>query len=158
MNSCQPGRGPYTSKLILTKSMTFSVMKYVGSSWKGSEGIESSRQICTLSTSEIKAGNVQFDHEKNTLNKGRRWLDQIRHVLKFTFFTIIYMVKHESNHYRLRHLCPIHQIVHHTKQYVSWSDSSLLTSRRLWVLIGTKDRSGKDGRLHQLKALFLLES
>ena len=33
------------------------------SSWKGSEGFESTRQICTVSTSEIKAGNEQFDHE-----------------------------------------------------------------------------------------------
>ena len=33
------------------------------SSWKGSEGIESTRQICSVSTSEIKAENKQFDHE-----------------------------------------------------------------------------------------------
>lgn len=33
------------------------------SSWKGSEGIESTRQICSVSTSEIKAENEQFDHE-----------------------------------------------------------------------------------------------
>ena len=47
---------------------------------------------------------------------------------------------------------------HHTKQYVSCSNSSLLTSCWLRVLIVTKGRRGRDGRLYQLKALFLLES
>ena len=34
-----------------------------GSSWKGSEDTESTRQIYLASTSEIKAGKEQFDHE-----------------------------------------------------------------------------------------------
>ena len=33
-----------------------------GSSWKGSEGIESTRQMYIVSTSEIKAGKEQFGH------------------------------------------------------------------------------------------------
>ena len=33
------------------------------SSWKGSEGIESTRKLWLVSTSEIKAGKEQFDHE-----------------------------------------------------------------------------------------------
>ena len=33
------------------------------SSWKGSKGIESTQKIYLVSTSEIKAGKEQFDHE-----------------------------------------------------------------------------------------------
>ena len=38
------------------------------SSWKGSDWIESTRQICSVSTSKIKAENEQFDHEDNKHN------------------------------------------------------------------------------------------
>ena len=33
------------------------------SSWKGSEGIESTRKMWLVSNSEIKAGKEQVDHE-----------------------------------------------------------------------------------------------
>ena len=39
----------------------------LGSSWKGSAWIESTRQKCSVSTSKIKAENEQFDHEGNIL-------------------------------------------------------------------------------------------
>ena len=48
-------------KVFLPLSELFSYIKC--SSWKGSEGIESTRQICSVSTSEIKAEKEQFDHE-----------------------------------------------------------------------------------------------
>ena len=63
---CKNSPSAFTFFFVKVKvflSLSLSIYHNMCSSWKGSEGIESTRTICLVSTSEIKAGKEQFDHE-----------------------------------------------------------------------------------------------
>ena len=97
---------------IFSPNEQLSLSVFFGSSWKGSEGIESTRQICTVSTSEIKAENEQFDHEvsvarywgkvpkKLSLEKTTKHWIEMRITLRHTWYLSFFL--HEQNFWRIK--------------------------------------------------------